>query len=115
MIDRRLKSEIAQGELSDLDRRLHFARSITRFIKSGIKGRFCCFGGFYKLLRRYPSFTLGLRPRCEQTSLAHYFRCGDRLYAQPSASVCIERTCSLRSLWGLQPSKLVSSNSLLAN
>ncbi len=55
MIDKRLRSEIAQCELStSVAGSLHFDSSITRFIKSGSPCRLHCLRRSYKLLRGYP-------------------------------------------------------------
>jgi hypothetical protein len=46
MIDKRLRCEIAQSELIiSVVELLNFDSSITRFIKSGSKCNFRCFGG----------------------------------------------------------------------
>ena len=55
MIDKRLRSEITQCELSYSSAGpLHFDSSIIRYIKSGSKCNFRCPGGTYRLLRGYP-------------------------------------------------------------
>jgi len=55
MIDKRLRSEIAQRNLIiSAAEPLHFDKSITRFIKSGSRCGIRCFGGSYKQLRGYP-------------------------------------------------------------
>jgi hypothetical protein len=64
MIDKQLRSGIAQRKLiiSATDP-LHLDRSTTRMIKSGSNCSLHCLEGSYKLLRGYPSLTLGLWPR----------------------------------------------------
>jgi hypothetical protein len=55
MIDKLVKSEIAQRELSNsVAGSLHFNSSSTRYIKAGSKCSLRCLGGSYKLLRGYP-------------------------------------------------------------
>jgi hypothetical protein len=55
MIDKRLRSEIAQCKLIiSAKEPLHFNSSITRFIKFSSKCSLGCSGGTYKLLRGYP-------------------------------------------------------------
>jgi hypothetical protein len=61
MMDKRLKSEIAQRELSDLGRGnhaadpSHFDSRTTRMIKSGSKCRVRCLGESYNLRRGWVS------------------------------------------------------------
>ena len=58
MIDKRLRSGITERKLIiSAVALLHFDSSITRFM-SGSKCNLGCLGGYYKLLRGYPSRSL---------------------------------------------------------
>jgi hypothetical protein len=55
MIDKRLRSEIAQRKrIISAEEALNFDNPMTRFIKAGSMYILGCLGGTYKLLRGYP-------------------------------------------------------------